>query len=179
MCNREGTETAEGGAGCGASGGEAGFSLEPLQPHSPLAGVALAQLQDPEQLKAMGLCGDTLIILGDAGQGPQPVSVPVQCISGGGDSAVGSTSLVLCLPEDTVAVQVAASSQESWAWLQEAAPHSQGLVATTGATLATAPGGEVVLVMDSSEDSVGLAAKSWFNDSMIATQALLTLETHK
>ncbi|CAN7985059.1 unnamed protein product, partial [Ixodes pacificus] len=177
--------------------------------------VALAQLQDPEQLKAMGLCGDTLIILGDAGQGPQPVSVvrsldlsasanvpgaplsakpslghivspvplthaclrrsqPVQCISGSGDSAVGSTSLVLCLPEDTVAVQVAASSQESWAWLQEAAPHSQGLVATTGATLATAPGGEVVLVMDSSEDSVGLAAKSWFNDSMIATQALLT-----
>ncbi|CAN7984780.1 unnamed protein product [Ixodes hexagonus] len=134
----------------------------------------------------MGLCGDTLIILGDAGQGPQPVSVPVQCITGAADPVSGATSLVLCLPEDTIAVQVAASSQESsgWAWLQEASmaevpQHSQGLVATTGATLATVPGGEMVLVMDSSEDSVGLAAKSWFNDSMIATQALLTLETHK
>ncbi|XP_049519691.1 uncharacterized protein LOC119444903 [Dermacentor silvarum] len=59
--------------------------------------------------------------------------------------------------------------------------HSAPIVVSGTPTLATAPGGEMLLVMDSSpvEDSVGLAAKSWFNDSVIATQALLTLEGHK
>lgn len=112
--------------------------------------------------------------------------------------AASGGNLVLCLPEDTLALEVAASGQEgahTWAWLQHDPSGSTGVTgvneagvrAVTGApvvvsatpALATAPG-EMLLVMDSSaEDSVGLAAKSWFNDSVIATQALLTLEAHK
>lgn len=52
--------------------GVAGTSSAPTT--SLVAGVTLAQLQDPDQLKAMGLC-DTLIILGDSSIGSQPVSV--------------------------------------------------------------------------------------------------------
>lgn len=165
--------------------------------------VALAEITTADQLKAMGLC-DTLIILGDTAHGAQPVSLvtslvePVQCLTAGTAAeavARAGGNLVLCLPEDTLALEVAASGQEgapTWAWL----PHDpSGAVAVNEAvaagvrasapvvvsathTLATAPG-EMLLVMDSTEDSVGMAAKSWFNDSVIATQALLTLEGHK
>lgn len=116
---------------------------------------------------------------------------PVQCFEGTAEGAAAS-NLMLCLPEDTITLEVAASSQEApaWTWLQESgmaevAPlggrPSQVLTDVTGtATLAQVTGsGEMLLVMDSSEDSVGLAAKGWFNDSVIATQALLTLEARK
>lgn len=193
-----GPEAVAGTSGVGAS------SAAEQQPQQ----VALAEITTADQLKAMGLC-DTLIILGDAAHGgAQPVSLvsslePVQCLTAGTAEAVaraaaGGGNLVLCLPEDTLALEVAASGQEgahTWAWLQHDPSGSTGVTgineagvrAVTGApvvvsatpALATAPG-EMLLVMDSSaEDSVGLAAKSWFNDSVIATQALLTLEAHK
>lgn len=164
--------------------------------------VALAEITTADQLKAMGLC-DTLIILGDTAHGAQPVSLvssfePVQCLTAGTAAeavARAGGNLVLCLPEDTLALEVAASGQEgvpTWAWLQHdpsgavsvneavaaGVRASAPVVVSATPTLATAPG-EMLLVMDSAEDSVGMAAKSWFNDSVIATQALLTLEGHK
>lgn len=164
--------------------------------------VALADLPTADQLKAMGLC-DTLIILSDTGQGAQPVSLvsslePIQCLDGTAEAVARSgANLVLCLPDESLSLEVGTSVQEvpGWTWVQdptsaaavatgEAAAlvrHSAPIVVSGTPTLATAPGGEMLLVMDSSpvEDSVGLAAKSWFNDSVIATQALLTLEGHK
>lgn len=164
--------------------------------------VALADLPTADQLKAMGLC-DTLIILSDTGQGAQPVSLvsslePIQCLEGTAEAVARSgANLVLCLPDESLSLEVGTSVQEvpGWTWVQdptsaaavasgEAAAlvrHSAPIVVSGTPTLATAPGGEMLLVMDSSpvEDSVGLAAKSWFNDSVIATQALLTLEGHK
>lgn len=166
--------------------------------------VALAELPTVDQLKAMGLC-DTLIILSDAGQGAQPVSLvsslePVQCLEGTAEAMARSgANLVLCLPDESLSLEVGASVQEvpGWTWLQDptsaaaavaAAGEAAALVRPSAPivvsgtpTLATSPGGEMLLVMDSSpvEDSVGQAAKSWFNDSVIATQALLTLEGHK
>ncbi|KAH7960356.1 hypothetical protein HPB49_018898 [Dermacentor silvarum] len=155
--------------------------------------VALADLPTADQLKAMGLC-DTLIILSDTGQGAQPVSLvsslePIQCLDGTAEAVARSgANLVLCLPDESLSLEVGTSVQEvpGWTWLfatGEAAAlvrHSAPIVVSGTPTLATAPGGEMLLVMDSSpvEDSVGLAAKSWFNDSVIATQALLTLEGH-
>lgn len=196
-----GQEAAAGPEAVAGTSGVRASSAAEQQPQQ----VALAEITTADQLKAMGLC-DTLIILGDAAHGgAQPVSLvsslePVQCLTAGTAEAVaraaaGGGNLVLCLPEDTLALEVAASGQEgahAWAWLQHDPSGSTGLSeagvrAVTGApvvvsatpALATAPG-EMLLVMDSSaEDSVGLAAKSWFNDSVIATQALLTLEAHK
>lgn len=167
--------------------------------------VALTELPTVDQLKAMGLC-DTLIILSDASQGAQPVSLvsslePVQCLEGTAEAIARSgANLVLCLPDESLSLEVGASVQEvpGWTWVQDPTSAAAAVAAASGdatalvrasapivvsgtPTLATAPGGEMLLVMDSSpvEDSVGLAAKSWFNDSVIATQALLTLEGHK
>ncbi|XP_064460956.1 uncharacterized protein LOC135370946 [Ornithodoros turicata] len=138
--------------------------------------VALSELQDTEHLKAMGL-GDTLIILGDTTAATQ------QCMPG--DTA----NLVLCLPEDTVALEVtsadacAASGPWVQAWVQEPAMEAYTLSTLekppTEGEMAISTAGEMLLVVDPTEDSVGLAAKSWFNDSVIATQALLNLEAHK
>lgn len=196
-------------AGPEAVAGTSGVGASSVAEQQPPQQVALAEITTADQLKAMGLC-DTLIILGDTAHGgAQPVSLvsslePVQCLTAGTAEAVaraaaaaGGGNLVLCLPEDTLALEVAASGQEgahTWAWLQHD-PSAAGVTgvneavvrASSGApvvvsatpALAGAPG-EMLLVMDSSaEDSVGLAAKSWFNDSVIATQALLTLEAHK
>ncbi|XP_075542265.1 uncharacterized protein LOC142576168 isoform X5 [Dermacentor variabilis] len=123
---------------------------------------------------------------------------PIQCLEGTAEAVARSgANLVLCLPDESLSLEVGTSVQEvpGWTWVQdptsaaavatgEAAAlvrHSAPIVVSGTPTLATAPGGEMLLVMDSSpvEDSVGLAAKSWFNDSVIATQALLTLEGHK
>ncbi|XP_065303890.1 uncharacterized protein [Dermacentor albipictus] len=123
---------------------------------------------------------------------------PIQCLEGTAEAVARSgANLVLCLPDESLSLEVGTSMQEvpGWTWVQdptsaaavasgEAAAlvrHSAPIVVSGTPTLATAPGGEMLLVMDSSpvEDSVGLAAKSWFNDSVIATQALLTLEGHK
>ncbi|KAH8038949.1 hypothetical protein HPB51_004061 [Rhipicephalus microplus] len=114
--------------------------------------------------------------------------------------ARSGANLVLCLPDESLSLEVGASVQEvpgGWTWVQDPTSAAAAVAAAGDATalirasapivvsgtptLATAPGGEMLLVMDSSpvEDSVGLAAKSWFNDSVIATQALLTLEGHK
>ncbi|XP_075542262.1 uncharacterized protein LOC142576168 isoform X2 [Dermacentor variabilis] len=125
-------------------------------------------------------------------------SQPIQCLEGTAEAVARSgANLVLCLPDESLSLEVGTSVQEvpGWTWVQdptsaaavatgEAAAlvrHSAPIVVSGTPTLATAPGGEMLLVMDSSpvEDSVGLAAKSWFNDSVIATQALLTLEGHK
>lgn len=141
--------------------------------------VALTELPDSEQLKAMGL-GDTLIILGDT------VGTTQQCVpSDAGD-------LVLCLPEDTVALEVtsavsvdacAASGPWVQAWVQDSGSETYTLSALekpcSETEMALSTSGEMLLVVDPVEDSVGLAAKSWFNDSVIATQALLNLEARK
>lgn len=180
--------------GCSVSGAIAGTSNQQ---------VTLAELPTADQLKAMGLC-DTLIILSDASQLAQPVSLvsqlePVQCLDGTAEAVARSgANLVLCLPDETLSLDMVDPNQDvpAWSWLP-AIPASAATAATgeeatlvrpsaavgvsaAASTLATAPG-EMLLVMDSSpvEDSVGLAAKSWFNDSVIATQALLTLEGHK
>lgn len=182
------------GLGCSVSGAIAGTSNQQ---------VTLTELPTADQLKAMGLC-DTLIILSDASQLAQPVSLvsplePVQCLEGTAEAVARSgANLVLCLPDETLSLDMVDPNQDvpAWSWLPPI-PASAATVATgeetalvrpsapvgvsaTASTLATAPG-EMLLVMDSSpvEDSVGLAAKSWFNDSVIATQALLTLEGHK
>lgn len=183
------------GLGCNVSGGIAGTSSQQ---------VTLAELPTADQLKAMGLC-DTLIILSDASQLAQPVSLvsplePVQCLEGTAEAVARSgANLVLCLPDETLSLDMVETNEDVPAWsllpqipaasaatvgtVGEAAlvrPSAPLGVSATASTLATAPG-EMLLVMDSSpvEDSVGLAAKSWFNDSVIATQALLTLEGHK
>ncbi|KAH7957124.1 hypothetical protein HPB52_015584 [Rhipicephalus sanguineus] len=128
-------------------------------------------------------------------------AVPVQCLEGTAEAIARSgANLVLCLPDESLSLEVGASVQEvpGWTWVQDPTSAAAAVAAASGdatalvrasapivvsgtPTLATAPGGEMLLVMDSSpvEDSVGLAAKSWFNDSVIATQALLTLEGHK
>ncbi|KAL1478222.1 hypothetical protein MTO96_016408 [Rhipicephalus appendiculatus] len=185
--------------------------------------VALAELPTVDQLKAMGLC-DTLIILSDASQGAQPVSLvssleadetqqstyessfdanrvhhchclchdysamlaqnsqvlkPVQCLDGTAEAMARSgANLVLCLPDESLSLEVGASVQEvpgGWTWVQDPTSAAAAVAAAGDATAL------VRAMMDSSpvEDSVGLAAKSWFNDSVIATQALLTLEGHK